>query len=180
MYKIIGLVVGACIVFAVYACTVRKGPKKEPPGVVPGVDINRYAGFWYEIARYPNNFQKDCFGSTATYSVREDGTIGVVNSCRKGAPDGPEKKVSGKAWVVDPDTHAKLKVRFFWPFSGNYWILQLDDSYRYAVVGNPSRTYLWILSRTPTLDTATYTAICEKLKAEGFDPDKLIRTPQQG
>jgi len=143
--------------------------------VVPSVDLNRYIGTWYEIARYPNSFQKkDCVGTTATYALREDGKISVVNRCRKGSPDGPEDKVSGKAWVVDPKTNARIKVQFFWPFSGDYWIIQLGEQYEYAVVGHPDRTYLWILSRTPQMDPELYAHIITRLKQQGYDPSKLL------
>jgi apolipoprotein D and lipocalin family protein len=143
--------------------------------VVPSVDLKRYIGTWYEIARYPNSFQKeDCVATTATYSFREDGKIRVLNTCRKGSPDGPKKSATGKAWVVDPVTNAKIKVQFFWPFSGDYWIIQLGDEYEYAVVGHPDRTYLWILSRTPTMAPELYARILARLNEQGYDPSKLI------
>jgi len=142
---------------------------------VPSVDLNRYLGTWYEVARYPNRFQRDCFRSTATYSLREDGDIAVVNACRRGGPDGEEKRVEGKAWVVEETTNAKLRVRFFWPFWGSYWIIDLGTDYEYAVVGHPSRTYLWVLSRTPTMDDAVFAGIAHRLRLNGYDPAKLIR-----
>lgn len=160
-----------------FACTTAKenGVVKPPLETVAFVDLGKYMGAWYEIGRYPNRFQKDCQASQATYSLRPDGNVKVVNACRKGSATGKLKTIEGKAWVVDPATNARLKVQFFWPFSGDYWIIQLDTQYRYAVVGHPERTYLWILSRTPTLDPATTRAIDQKLIEQGYDPARIIR-----
>ena len=144
---------------------------------VPSVDINRYIGRWYEIARYPNRFQKKCEAdTTAMYSLRKDGAIDVVNTCRK--KDGTFTSSRGKAKIVGKSGNARLKVTFFWPFSGNYWIIGLDPQYRYAIVGEPSRKYLWILSRTPRLDPALYEDALEQIRRAGYDPAKLMRTPQ--
>lgn len=157
---------------------VQAADGKAPLEVVPSVDLARYAGKWYEIARLPNRFQRDCAGhTTATYTLRPDGKISVLNECRKA--DGHQKSARGTARVADargPNT--KLKVTFFWPFSGNYWIIGLDPEYRWAVVGDPSRDYLWILSREPELDTALYLQIVERVKQQGFDAEKLLKTPQ--
>ena len=151
--------------------------KSEPLVTVRQVDLNRYAGTWYEIARYPNCFQKKCDGDTRTkYLLRDDGTVGVLNSCRKS--DGTVTSNKGTAKVVDPSTNAKLKVTFFWPFSGDYWILDLAPDYSYAVVGEPNRKYLWILSRTPQMDDATYREITERIRFLGYDPSRLIKTKQ--
>ncbi len=149
------------------------------PGLetVQSVDLDRYLGTWYEIARYPNSFQKECFASTASYSLRDDGKIAVVNTCRKGSKDGKLEEAKGKAWVVDGKTNAKLKVSFFWPFAGDYWIIELDEDYRHVVVGHPKREYLWILSREKTMDRATFEAIGERLVEKGYDPSKLLVEP---
>ena len=141
---------------------------------VASVDLERYLGTWYEIARYPNSFQKDCFGSKAEYTLRDDGKIGVKNTCRKGSRDGELDEARGKAWVVDETTNAKLKVSFFWPFSGDYWIIDLHEDYEYAVVGHPKRTFLWILARESTMARDTYEGICERLVEQGYDPEKLV------
>lgn len=164
-----GLCVAAC------AMTKKKAPAQEL-AVVPEVDLARYAGTWYEIARYPNRFQKDCFATSVTYTIRDDGTVEVINRCRSGSVNGEEKSIRGRAWSVDPTTNAKLKVQFFWPFRGDYWIIQLDTEYRYAVVGHPKRKYLWILSRTPDMDAATYDGILERLREQGYDTERLLRT----
>ncbi|MER3427442.1 MAG: hypothetical protein C4334_04955 [Pyrinomonas sp.] len=152
--------------------------RDDRPQVVSRVDLDRYVGTWYEIARYPNRFQRQCVGdTTATYELRPDGKIRVTNRCRK--RDGKFDTAKGTARVVDKRTNAKLKVTFFWPFSGDYWIIDLDPDYRYAVVGAPSRKYLWILSRTPQLDEATYRRILERVAAQGFDVERLVKTPQR-
>lgn len=150
----------------------------KPLDVVPSVDLQRYLGTWYEIATIPHFFQKDCVGVTASYSLRPDGDIDVVNTCHKKTPDGPLKTAKGKAWVVDKATGAKLKVRFFWPFSGDYWIIDLDADYQWAVVGAPDRDYLWILCRTPRMDEALYQELLNKARAKGFDTSRLKRTLQ--
>ncbi len=144
---------------------------------VSAVDLNRYLGKWYEIARYPNRFEKGCASDvTAQYTFRPDGKIEVINSCRQA--DGKMKTSKGSAKVADKQTNAKLKVTFFWPFYGNYWIIDLDPDYRYAVVSEPGRDYLWILSRTPKLDPSVFDAITNRLRQNGFDPSRLIKPPQ--
>lgn len=149
-----------------------------PLQTVPKVDLQRYLGTWYELASFPQSFQKGCTGSTANYSLLPDGDVQVVNRCRLNALDGEEKVATGRARVVDQDTNAKLEVSFFRPFWGDYWVIQLDPEYQYAVVGHPGRDYLWILSRTPTVDEAVYEGIVAKLKADGYPLDRLVRTQQ--
>jgi apolipoprotein D and lipocalin family protein len=151
---------------------------ETPLTVVDSVDLQRYLGKWYEIASYPAWFQKDCTGSTAEYDLLPDGRIQVVNRCFEKQLDGPLKESEGKAEVVDTRTNAKLKVWFFWPFKGDYWIIDLDPDYRWVVVGTPSRKYLWILSRTPTMDRKLYEDILSRLPAKGYDPGRLNLTLQ--
>ena len=149
-----------------------------PLDVVEQVELERYTGVWYEIARYPAPFQQGCVGTTAEYTIRADGRIRVVNRCREGSLDGAEQTIEGVARVVDTQTNAKLKVSFFPPFEGDYWIIELDPDYQWAVVGEPARRYLWILSRTPTLDESIYQAILAGLEEKGYDPARLEETTQ--
>ena len=152
---------------------------KEPDlAVVDSVDLDRYLGTWYEIASYPAWFQRNCTAVTAQYSVRDDGLIRVVNSCNKGSLDGKLKQANGRAKVVDKNTNAKLKVSFFGPFWGDYWIIDLDPGYQWAVVGEPKRKYLWILSRTRSMDDQLYEQIRAGLTDKGYDPDGLQLTLQ--
>jgi apolipoprotein D and lipocalin family protein len=145
---------------------------------VPHVDLGRYVGTWYEIANFPQSFQSGCTATTATYGLRDDGQIDVVNRCRKGSPDGPEKVARGRARAVDRSSNAKLEVSFFRPFWGDYWIIDLGADYEYAVVGHPSRDYLWILSRTPTMKAEVYDAIVQRLAAQCYETNRLVRTVQ--
>ena len=154
------------------------GSLYPPLDVVESVDLNRYVGTWYEIASYPAPFQSGCTGTTAEYTLRDDGTVKVVNRCYSGSLDGPEKRIEGTARVPDPAESAKLKVSFFPPFEGDYWIIDLGPNYEYAVVSGPSRRFLWILSRTPTLDETVYEEILNRLREKGFDPGRLVRTIQ--
>ena len=151
--------------------------RKAPLRTVGNVDLDRYRGTWYEIARYPNRFQRACESDTrAEYTLLKDGKVQVVNSCRQ--KDGTTKRARGTAKVADKTTNAKLRVTFFWPFYGDYWIIGLSPDYRFAIVGEPQRKYLWILSRAPQMEEATYQSIIEQIREAGYDPDKLIKTPQ--
>ena len=161
-----------------FACAAKIKPSAPSLQVVSFVDLNKYIGTWYEIARYPHRFQEGCFGTSATYTLLPDGKIGVLNQCHKGTLEGEISTAKGKAWVVDQETNAKLKVSFFWPFSGDYWIIDLGENYAYAVVGHPTRDYLWILSRNPEMDEAIYNHILEKLRNQSYDVGKLMKTLQ--
>ena len=145
---------------------------------VPHVDLERYVGTWYDIASFPQRFQRGCTGTTATYTIQGDGKIEVLNRCRDGSLAGKERTARGRARVVDRSTNAKLKVSFFRPFWGDYWIVDLGPNYEYAVVGHPSRDYLWILSRTPTIDSAVYEGILGRLREQGYEVERLNRTLQ--
>lgn len=149
-----------------------------PVETVKQVDIARYMGTWYEIAAFPQRFQKGCHCTTAEYELVPDGTVRVVNTCRKGGPDGKVKRAKAKAWVVPGSGNAKLKVRFFWPFKGNYWIIDLAEDYGYAVVGDPTRKYLWVLCRTPRMEPALYAEVVARAAAQGFDTAKLVMADQ--
>ena len=148
------------------------------------VEPTRYVGRWYEIARLPNRFQDQCTGDVAaTYSLRDDGRFTVVNECR--TKEGGVDRAEGVARRADPNGPAsRLKVRFapawlsFLPWVwGDYWILELDRDYRFALVGEPSRKYLWILARDPVMDPAAYDALVAGARRLGFDTSRLVRTP---
>ena len=161
------------------SCISQKKQAAARLEVIPFVDLTRYSGVWYEISRYPNSFQEGCVGSRATYTLREDGKIGVLNECLEGSFSGRHRNAKGTAKVVDTKSNARLKVSFFWPFYGDYWIIDLGREYEYAVVGHPERTYLWILSRTKKMDEKLYGEILGRLEAKGYDTAKLIKTEQE-
>lgn len=169
----------ALLALAVWGCAHRSATA-PPPEVVPHVDLARYAGTWYEIARFPFRIQEGCFATVATYALRPDGKVAVVNQCRRDSFGGELSIARGTARVLDPTTNAKLAVTFFWPFAGDYWIVELGENYDYSVVSGPDRRYLWILARTPTLPDDRYETIVAKLKSRGFDVSRLVRTPQPG
>lgn len=153
--------------------------------VLRQVESGRWGGSKRQILTFrlvqtteADQFAKNCTGVTADYSLREGGGISVVNRCYKGALDGKLKEARGRAKVVDPETNAKLKVSFFGPFWGNYWILELDPDYQWVVVGEPKRKYLWILSRTPSLDKETLDEILSRLPEKGYSSDRLQWTLQ--
>ena len=157
--------------------TVPKSPIPELQ-TVAFVDMDRYLGKWYEIARYPHSFEEECYGATAFYKKKKDGTIKVINQCRLGSMQGKLKEAIGEVTVGDIKTNSKLKVQFFWPFKGNYWIIHLDKDYQIAIVSEPNRQYIWILSRSPYLDPEILKTLKLKLVNKGFILDHLIMTPQ--
>ncbi len=152
-----------------------------PLGVENKVDVSRYMGRWYEIARYPNSFEAGCVGVTADYELLDDGRVGVTNTCRQGSLNGKLDIIEGVARVTDERTNARLAVSFFWPFEGDYWILELGDEedYGYAVVGEPSRKFLWILSRNPQMDEELYEDVLSRLRSKGYNRFLLERTRQR-
>lgn len=163
-------------------------PAAEPPPVqaLPAMDVQRYAGQWFEVARFPNRFQKQCSGDvTARYTPQADGNVQVLNRCR--LADGRYDEATGQARLQDPaGRNTQLEVRFApawlswlpWVW-GDYWVIALDRDYRYALVGTPDRGYLWVLSRTPQLDERAYADMLEKAKAQGYDVSRLQRTAQE-
>lgn len=162
-------------VASLFACS----SKEQPLETVANVDLKRYAGKWYEIASYPQRFQKGCTCTTAEYTPTNEGYIIVENACNKDSVNGEKSGIKGKAFIVENTGNAKLEVQFFWPFKGKYWIIDLDSNYTYAVVGHPNREYLWILSRTPQMEEKTYQEILERVKAKGFDLGMLQKTVQK-
>jgi len=173
------LVLGAALV-------VKAGMReKEPLRVVPSVDLARYAGLWYEVARLPNRFEEKCAGDvTAEYTLLKEGRVRVVNRCRK--KDGEMTEAVGEAKPADrKKENSRLKVRFapsllsFLPFVwGDYQIIELAPDYSHALVGSPDRKYLWVLSRTPRMDEGVYQRLLEAARAQGFDTGHMIRTKQ--
>ena len=154
-------------------------PGAGPLRSVDSFDLDRYLGKWYEIAKYPVSFEEGLVGVTAEYSMRDDGKVRVRNAGLEGSFDGKPKSATAKAWVPDPARPAELKVSFFWPFAAKYWVIALDAQYRWAIVGEPGRKYLWILARTPALDEAEYARLVAKVRELGYDPDRLEKTPQR-
>lgn len=156
---------------------------KDIPTTVASVDLNRYTGLWYEIARLPNRFQKKCVrNTTASYRLLPDAKIEVVNRCFQA--DGKADEVKGIAKVVDTVSNSKLKVSFFRPlgislFWGDYWIIGLGENYEYAVVGTPNRKYGWILARQSRLEPAQLDKIFELLQQQGYHPADFVMTPQE-
>ncbi|HMK43759.1 MAG TPA: lipocalin family protein [Dissulfurispiraceae bacterium] len=155
----------AVLIVLLSACS-SAPPKATVPDLqtVSHVDLKRYAGTWYEIARYPNSFERGCIAVSATYFPLLNGNISVVNQCRKERMDGELITAEGTLKVVDRVSNAKLRISFFWLRSGDYWIIELDKNYGYAVIGNPERSYLWILSRTPHMKPETYAYLLDRLR----------------
>jgi apolipoprotein D and lipocalin family protein len=152
-------------------------PQKVPT-VVTGVDLDRYTGTWYEIARLPFSFERKLKCTTATYTLREDGRINVLNKGRYITNPSKESSAKAIAWIPDKNVPAKLKVQFFWPFKGNYWILYLDKDYKYVIVGEPSLKYLWILCREKKMDDPTYKMLLQKAIDNGYDVKSIIKVEQ--
>jgi apolipoprotein D and lipocalin family protein len=145
-----------------------------PVQSVPHVDLKRYSGKWYEIAAFPMFFQRQCIGdTTAEYQMRPDGDIAVVNRCRT---ETGFDEAAGKAWAVNGAGNGQLKVSLFWPFRSDYWVIGLDDAYQWAVVGNPNRKYLWVLSRSPQMRSDQLDRALEAAASQGFDLSQLKYT----
>ncbi len=170
--------------FATAIVAADNKPTLEP---VPTIDLSRYAGKWYEIARFPNRFEKSCASDvTATYTPKENGKIIVLNECKK--VDGTLKAAEGTARQADKKgPNSVLEVRFapaflsFLPMVwGDYWVIELSPNYEYAVIGEPKREYLWILSRSPKMDEALYQELLKKIAGHGFDTSRIVKTKQSG
>jgi len=157
-----------------FSCN-NKYPKLE---VVRSIDLTKYAGTWYEIARLPNSFEKKLECVSASYTLLENGKIEVKNRGHLITDNTKVKDIKGTAWVPDVNVPAKLKVRFFWPFSGNYWVLALDENYQYALIGDPSRKFLWILARQKELEESIFKELSSIAQRQGFDTSQLIMVPQ--
>lgn len=171
------LLVSACV-------SGPSGRPKDAPALVavPSVETQRYLGTWYEIARYPNTFQKNCEGVTAEYSLRSDGRIDVVNTCRTGTRSGKPRSAEGVARIIDGSNGARLAVNFA-PIplpagKGNYWVIYLDPDYKHAVIGEPSGRYLWYLSRTPRISPEVRAELDAAAMAQAYDLSMLKETDQ--
>ena len=143
---------------------------------VKELDLNRYLGTWYEIARFDHRFERGLVGVTATYSMREDGKIKVLNQGYENTLDGKLNTAEGKAKLTSEP--GKLKVSFFWIFYADYFVMELDENYQWALIGSSSDKYLWILSRTPKLESNVKNLILHKAAKRGYDTSKLIWVEQ--
>jgi apolipoprotein D and lipocalin family protein len=173
------LISSSIAVLAILGCAgIPRG--MGPLRLVEKIDIERYLGRWYEIARFQHSFEKSVVGVTAEYSLRKDGRIQVVNSGFRNDLEGPATQAKGVAWVPDPRRPAALKVQFFWPFAGDYLVFGLDDeSYSWAVIGADSREYLWFLARTPEISDDLFGKMLNIARDQGYDVSKLYKVPQK-
>jgi apolipoprotein D and lipocalin family protein len=160
------------MLLSLFQCSTKNSSLKT----VPSVDLSRYSGKWYEIASFPQSFQKGCHNTSAVYTLSPKGYVIVENRCNKGSINGKESYIKGKAFVVENSNNAKLKVQFFWPFKGDYWIVDLAEDYSYAAVGSPDKNYLWILARSNSMESMTYGNILNRLTNLGFDVTRLSKT----
>jgi apolipoprotein D and lipocalin family protein len=161
---------------AVAVCLAASGCSHEPLDVAPQVDLARFQGKWFEIAALPRYAQSGCTATTAFYVLRDDG-MDVTHQCRVGGLEGPLKSSVARVDRADDALASKLNIQVA-GFSGDYWILEVGEHYEYAVVGVPSRDYLWILSRTPSLDQGKLDAILGRMRASKFDTSRLEYTTQ--
>ncbi len=152
--------------------------KSQPLETVKTLDITKYAGTWYEIARLPNRFEKKLECVSATYELIENGKVKVINRGISTEDHSQKKEITGKAWVPDVAFPGQLKVQFFWPFAGKYWVIALDTAYRYALVGDPSRKYLWVLSKDKQLPDSIFKQLVETAGKNGFNTDMLMIVKQ--
>lgn len=167
------------LAFAVVALFLILQPAMAQRPYIRNLDLNRYLGTWYETARFPHSFEKGLVGVTATYSLRSDGKIKVENAGFKSALDGERDVAVGKAKLAGKATDGHLKVSFFLFFYADYFIMDLDPEYQWALIGSKSDKYLWILSRTPQMDDVTYNNILDKARSLGYDLAQLYKVPQK-
>ncbi|HWZ89240.1 MAG TPA: lipocalin family protein [Polyangiaceae bacterium] len=166
------------VAVALLAACSAVGCQSDPPlEVAPSVELSQLQGKWYEIARLPRSTEVDCHGTTAFYTQAADGSLGLVNQCNVGSATGALQTISMTATVPDSSAPAKLALTVG-GYTGDYWILEVGTNYEYTVVGHPSRLYLWILSRTPTLDASVMSGILSRAQAKHFDTTLLEYTPQ--
>lgn len=167
------------ILFFLAGCSSYPVGNPHVPQPAKAVELDRYMGKWYEIARYENRFEKGCEAVTAEYAKRDDGLIRVLNTCHKGAISGAQDSAEGKARIVEGSNGAKLEVSFFGPFYlGDYWVLDRADDYSWSIVGEPSGKYLWLLARKPVLAEAEREKLVTRIKGLGYDTS-LLYFPKQ-
>jgi apolipoprotein D and lipocalin family protein len=166
------------VLLTALSCTNRMPVKKIDTTTVDNLDIEQYLGTWYEIARFPHSFEKGLVGVTATYSMREDGKIRVVNQGYEGSLEGKSRRAEGKAKIPNPGDPGRLKVSFFLFFYSDYFVLELDRDYQWAMIGSSSPRYFWILSRTPRMNDQIYRDLIEKATQRGYKLDQLIQVEQ--
>jgi len=172
-------IISVFVAALIFASTAYAAPK-DPLDLVSSLDLERYLGRWYEIARYQHSFEKDLVGATAEYSLRSDGRVDVVNSGFKKTLDGTLSSVKALAWRPDEAKPGALKVRFFGLFTSDYLVFGLDEKdYSWALVGNDSRKFLWFLSRTPTVSDELWGKMRAIAEAQGYDLSKLYEVPQK-
>ncbi|MCV2367845.1 lipocalin family protein [Roseateles oligotrophus] len=166
------------VILVLWACLGSAQATAEPAALptVVALDLQRYAGAWYEIALLPNRFQKQCVADTQARYRLDGDRVEVINRCR--TAKGELDRTAGHAKVVEGSANAKLKVTFFWPFYGNYWVLDLDKDYSQVLIGEPSRKYAWILSRTPQMDETALQKLLDRAAELGFERAAFQRTPQ--
>ncbi len=164
----------------ILSCANRTPMKNVDTTTVDRLELDRYLGTWYEIARFPHSFEKGLVGVTASYSMRDDGKIRVLNQGYKGTLEGKRSRAEGKAKIPDPSEPARLKVSFFLFFYGDYFVLELDEDYQWAMIGSSSPDYFWILSRTPRMDPGVYRMLLENADKRGYDLSRLIEVEQPG
>ncbi len=183
MFRLLTIVFASLVLAACVAGPSGRAKDAPPLEAVPSVDVERYMGLWYEIARYPTSFQKDCEGTTAEYMLREDGRVDVLNTCRFGTKDGEPRSAEAVARVMDGSNGARIFVNFA-PVPlpagrGNYWIIHLDEDYQHALVGEPSGRFLWMLSRTPVVKPEVREELNAAAVAAGYDLSLLKETEQR-
>jgi apolipoprotein D and lipocalin family protein len=179
--SLINVLVGFCLIFTgIFLTSSKMKESVIDNSVVKKMDIQKYLGTWYEIARYDHFFERGLVGVTANYSLKDDGTLKVVNSGYKNNLNGKFSQSVGKAYIPDPvNEPAKIKVSFFLFFYADYFVMELDKDYQWAVIGSNSDKYLWILSRTPQMKDEIFTGLLEKLKKRGYDVSTLIKVVQK-
>jgi len=175
--RIFRLLLIFCILIVLYFINNRSQMIDQT--TVKALDLNRYLGKWYEIARFPHSFEKNLVGVTATYRLKADGMIEVLNEGFKNTLDGEHSKVIGKAKIPNKLESGKLKVSFFWIFYADYFVLELDEeNYQYAMIGSSSDKYFWILCRTPQMNESVYNMLIDKARKRGYHLEKLYKVPQ--